>query len=355
MIGFDLIFLDYELQYQTLWYVGALLTLIGLVFGYHRHGIRASFLFPNKRLKGLKKGWRVRCAQAPFFLRLFALIALLIALGRPQVPQEETADVEGIDIVVAFDLSGSMASVDLSEEELIQIQNEGETPPNRFKVATDVLKQFIQSRQHDRVSLVVFGKDAFLQFPLTLDYGVMLKILDQMELGDIDGSATVIGNALAMSLARLKESEAKTKLIILLTDGEDNGSNISPMQLAEEAQKREVSVFPILVGTDGQSWQPTEFADPFTGQRKYQPVENAVNPALLEKIAQTTKGTFYRATDQASLEEDFQDILNTFEKSRLVDYAVAERTEIFPYFIWFSLMCILLELILSQVIVRRFP
>jgi Ca-activated chloride channel family protein len=203
--------------------------------------------------------------------------------------------------------------------------------------------------------LVVFGKDAFLQFPLTLDYGVMLKILDQMELGDIDGSATVIGNALAMSLARLKESEAKTKLIILLTDGEDNGSNISPMQLAEEAQKREVSVFPILVGTDGQSWQPTEFADPFTGQRKYQPVENAVNPALLEKIAQMTKGIFYRATDQASLEEDFQDILNTFEKSRLVDYAVAERTEIFPYFIWFSLMCILLELILSQVIVRRFP
>ena len=355
MLGLDLIFLDYDAQYQTLWGVGFFITIIGLLFGYRQQGIRASLLFPSKRLKGLKKGWRARCAQAPFFMRSLAILALLIALGRPQVPQEETADVEGIDIVVAFDLSGSMASVDLSEEELIQIQNDGKTPPNRFKVATDVLKQFIQSRQHDRVSLVVFGKEAFLQFPLTLDYGVMLKILDQMELGDIDGSATVIGNALAMSLARLKESEAKTKLIILLTDGEDNGSNISPMQLAEEAQKREISVFPILVGTDGQSWQPTEFVDPFSGQPKYQPVENAVNPSLLEKIAETTKGNFYRATDKASLEEDFQDILDTFEKSRLVDYAVAERTEVFPYFIWFALLCALLELILSQVIVRRFP
>ena len=352
---YDLIVLDYDLQYQRMWWAGCLLTLIGLVIGYRKQGIRASFLFPSKRLHSLKKTWRSRFVHTPFFFRTFGILALLFALARPQVPQEETADVEGIDIVVAFDLSGSMASVDVSEEELIQLQNQGKTPPDRFKVATDVLKQFIQSRQHDRVSLVVFGKEAFLQFPLTLDYGVMLKILDQMELGDIDGSATVIGNALAMSLARLKESEAKTKLIILLTDGEDNGSNISPTQLAEEAQKRKIPVFPILVGTDGQSWQPSDFIDPFSRQRRYQPVENAVNPALLKKIAKMTQGNFYRATDQESLEEDFQDILDTFEKSRLVDYAVAERTELFPYFIWFALGCLFIELLLSQVVVRRFP
>jgi Ca-activated chloride channel family protein len=279
----------------------------------------------------------------------------LLALARPQVPQEETAEVEGIDIVVAFDMSGSMTAVDLSAEDLVELQNKGETPKDRFKIATDVLKDFIQSRRYDRVSLVVFGKEAFLQFPLTLDYGVMLKILDQMALGDIDGAGTAIGNALAMSLARLQESEAKSKLIILLTDGEDNGSNISPRELAEEAKRRGVPIFPILVGTDDQSWQPSDVVDVFTGQRRYQRVDNPVNPTLLKEIAKVTEGEFYRASDPESLRRDLHDILDTFEKSRLVDYAVAERTEVAPWLIWGALALLLLELTLSQLVVRRFP
>jgi Ca-activated chloride channel homolog len=352
-----MIFLDYDPLYQALWSAAVLLSILLLAWAWIKRGIRAGLAFPMARFKGhgIRKNWRAKIAHAPFLLRIVSIVCVLIALARPQVPQEETAEVEGIDIVVAFDLSGSMISVDISDEKLIELQNEGKEPDNRFNIATAVLKDFIQSRQYDRVSLVIFGKEAFLQFPLTLDYGVMLKILDQMELGDIDGTGTAIGNALAMSLSRLKESEAKSKLIILLTDGEDNGSNISPLQLAEEAKKRGIPIFPILVGTDDQSWQPTEMVDMLTGQRRYQQVDNKVNPSLLKEIASKTQGRFYRASDPDSLKEDFQDILNAFEKSRLVDYAVAERAELFPYFIWATLCLVLLEQILSQMLLRRYP
>ena len=352
-----MIFLDYEPLYQGIWLGAVILSLLLLLLAWKKRGVRAGLAFPLARFKsyGLKKSWRARLAHFPFSLRILSVCCLLIALARPQMPQEETAEVEGIDIVVALDLSGSMISVDISDEKMIALQNEGKEPENRFDIATAVLKDFIQSRQYDRVSLVVFGKESFLQFPLTLDYGVMLKILDQMELGDIDGSGTAIGNALAMSLSRLKESEAKSKLIILLTDGEDNGSNISPEQLAEEAKKRGIPIFPILVGTDDQSWQPTEMVDLLTGQRKYNRVDNKVNPKLLKSIANTTKGKFYRASDPDSLKEDFQDILNAFEKSRLVDYAVAERVELFPYFIWMALILVCLEQVLSQMLLRRYP
>ena len=352
-----MIWLDYDQTYRLIYGVGVAISLALMVWGWRKRGYRAGLVFPAARLQGygVTKSWRARLANAPWFARCLAITCVLIALARPQIPQEETAEVEGIDIVVAFDLSGSMSSVDLSDEEMIELHNQGKEPQNRFNIATDVLKDFIQSRQYDRVSLVVFGKESFLQFPLTLDYGVMLKILDQMQIGDINGSGTAIGNALAMSLARLQESEAKSKLIILLTDGEDNGSNISPRELADEAKRREIPIFPILVGTDDQSWSPTDMVDISTGLRRYQKVDHPVNPALLKEIAKVTEGNFYRAADPDSLKEDFQDILNAFEKSRLVDYAVAERVELFPHFTWLALFFLCLELCLSQVALRRYP
>jgi Ca-activated chloride channel family protein len=271
------------------------------------------------------------------------------------VTQEEGAEVEGIDIVIAMDVSGSMSAVDMSQEELINLQNSGEEIPDRFKIAVQVIKDFISSRQYDRVSLVVFGKEAFLQFPLTLDYGVMLNILDQMELGDVSGQGTAIGNALAMSLSRLQESEATSKLVILLTDGEDRGSNVAPRQVAELARDRKIPVFPILVGSEEQSWMPTNRVDRFSGQRGYDPVNSQVNPELLKDIAKVTQGHFYRASDSESLSNDFRDILDSFEKSRLIDYAVADRVELFPYLVWAALVSLMLELLLSTVVFRRYP
>lgn len=350
-----MIWLDYEFSYQMAWWTTLVVLTLSMLWALKKRTIRGGFTFPAARLKGLQPSLRTRLAYAPQYIRVFIIAFGLLALARPQLPQEESADVEGIDIIVALDMSGSMIAVDISAQELTELQNQGKEPANRFQIAIKVLKDFIQSRQYDRVSLVIFGKEAFLQFPLTLDYGVMLKILDQMDLGDIDGNATVIGNALAMSLSRLKESDAKSKLVILLTDGEDNGSNISPRELAEEAKRRQVPVFPILVGTHDQSWEPTNLVDTMTGQRRYQRVDNPVNPTLLKEIAQTTSGEFYRATDTESLQKNLHDILDSFEKSRLVDYAVAERTEAAPWLIWMALALLVIELILSQVVVRRFP
>ncbi len=352
-----MIYFDYEARYLWFWLAGSILCLLLWLRAWFKRNHRAGLVFPSQRLHGygIKLGWRAKVAHFPLVLRLLSFVFIFMALARPQVPQDETAEVEGIDIVVAMDVSGSMSSIDISEEALIEQQNKGLTPDNRFQVAVKVIKDFIQSRQYDRVSLVVFGKEAFLQFPLTLDYGVMLKILDQMELGDVNGEGTAIGNALAMSLARLQESEAKSRLVILLTDGEDRGSNVAPRQVAELSKEKGIPVFPILVGSEAQSWQPSNMVDIYTGQRSYQAVENQVNPQLLKEIAKTTGGQYYRATDSESLSHDFQDILDSFEKSRLVDYAVAERTELFPYFIWAALLTIMLELLLSTLVLRRYP
>ncbi|MCA9547238.1 MAG: VWA domain-containing protein [Myxococcales bacterium] len=348
---------DYPTWAHVAFWILAAVSLAVLVQAWRTRRVKtAAMRFPARhRLDGVKRGWKARFVNAPLALRTVAIPLALVALSRPQLPEEETAEVEGIDIVVALDLSGSMASVDISDEDLVALQNQGKDPPDRFTIAVDVLREFIKSRKYDRVGLVVFGKEAFLQFPLTLDYGVMIRMLDAMRLGDIDGGATVIGNALAMSVARLRDSEAKTRLVILITDGEDNGSNISPVEMAQEAGKRGITVFPILVGTEDQSRQPTDIIDAFTGQRIYKKVDNPVNPALLKQIADETGGRFYRSTDKKGLSEDLRDILDQFEKSRLVDYAAAERTELFPWFLLPALALLFLEILLSQTVLRRFP
>ena len=230
---------EYELWVLITFGALAVTSLVLVFLSWRRRwAFAAGMRYPAKRrLDGVAPGWRARLVHFPLVLRAAAVILLLAALTRPQLPEDETAEVEGIDIVIACDLSGSMRSVDISDADLVTLQNKGKEPKDRFNIAVDVLRDFIRSRKYDRVSLVVFGKEAFLQFPLTLDYGVMLGILGRMALDDIDGSNTAIGNALAMSLARVRDSETKTRLIILLTDGEDNGSSVSPIDMAKNAEE----------------------------------------------------------------------------------------------------------------------
>lgn len=348
---------DYDIWLQIGWWALVALTLFGVARATWTIAKRIPGMrYPaRRRLDGVTPGLKARLAHLPQVLRSVALLLMVFGLSRPQIAREESADVEGIDIVLAFDMSGSMASVDISDEDLVRLQNAGKEPKDRFKIAVEVIKDFISTRKYDRVSLVTFGKGAYLQFPLTLDYGAMLRIIEGLQIGDIDGSKTYIGNALSMGLARLQESEAKTRLIILLTDGEDNGSNISPLEMARDAAKKTVPVFPILVGTEDQSRQPIDRVDAFTGRRMYKKVDNKVNPELLQEIAEVTKGQFYRAADKKKLANDFVDILDRFEKSRLVDYAAADRIELFPWFVFPALFLLLIELILSQTWLRRFP
>jgi Ca-activated chloride channel homolog len=281
-------------------------------------------------------------------LRFVAICLVLVALARPQVATTE-ADVfaEGMDIVLTVDVSTSMRAVDFAPTSRPRDRK------SRINGAKEVISRFIQQRKEDRLGLVVFAADAFTQSPLTLDYSVVQNVLESIKTGVID-DGTAIGNAIMVSVNRLKESEAKSKVIILLTDGDDNASKVAPMQAAEIAHKENIKIFPILVGKGG--LVPYPVGKDIFGQMQYRKVEIRTNPELLKNIAQEAKGKFYRARDQQALEEDFQDILDHMEKSRLMDPGRFTRnTEVFQLALLPALLIILLELALSWTRFRRFP
>jgi Ca-activated chloride channel family protein len=237
---------------------------------------------------------------------LIAALALTaVGLAGPRLRTSRRIDlaVQGIDIVVALDLSTSMLAADFR-------------PKDRISVAKDVLKNFISSRQNDRIGLVVFAGEAYTQCPLTLDYRVLQELLEQVRTGVIiDGTA--IGNALATAVNRLRESDAKSKVIILLTDGDNNAGNISPLQAAQIAKDLGIKVFTILIGRGGRVPYPTG-TDLF-GRTLYEQVEIDVNPELLQQIASTTGGAAYQATDRETLERGLSQVLDSLEKSKIYE------------------------------------
>ncbi|HUU02704.1 MAG TPA: VWA domain-containing protein [Myxococcota bacterium] len=281
-------------------------------------------------------------------LRLLAICLVLLALARPLVATTE-ADVfaEGMDIVLTLDVSTSMRAVDFSP---IARPNERK---NRINGAKEVISKFIRQRKEDRLGLVVFASNAFTQCPLTLDYSVVQNILQAVKTGVIE-DGTAIGDAIMISINRLEKSEAKSKVIILLTDGDDNASKVAPLQAAEVAHEKKIRVFPILVGKGGLVPYPVG-RDVF-GQPAYRKVEIRTNPELLKQIAKKSLGKFYRATDEKALEEDFQDILDHMEKTRLMDPGRFTRsTEVFQLALLPALLLVLLELMLRWTRFRRFP
>jgi len=241
----------------------------------------------------------------PGGLVIAALALTAVGLSGPRLRASRRIDlsVQGIDIVVALDLSTSMLAADFR-------------PKDRISVAKEVLKNFISSRQNDRIGLVVFAGEAYTQCPLTLDYRVLEELLEQVKTGVIvDGTA--IGNALATAVNRLRESDAKSKVVILLTDGDNNAGNISPLQAAQIAKDIGIKVFTILIGRGGRVPYPTG-TDLF-GRTLYEQVEIDVNPELLQQIAKSTGGTAYQATDRESLERGLSQVLDSLEKSKIYE------------------------------------
>jgi len=281
------------------------------------------------------RGWVARSADLPIALRLLAVVAIGVALARPQTTRlNSDIEVEGIDIVIALDVSGSMQETDLT--------------PNRLDAAKMVIERFVQRRPSDRIGLVVFAKDAYTHVPLTLDHGTFLRMLAELQVGIIDGRGTAIGNGIGVALNRLRHSDAKTKVMIVLTDGDNNSGNISPIQAARYARTLGVKIYTILAGdNDPDAPSPPEV---MMGMRQKQPV----NPKLLEEIASTTGGVPYLATDTQSLARNFQSILEDLEKSRLKDRGVLYG-ELFPRFLWLGLVPFLLEIALRLLRWRRLP
>ncbi len=247
----------------------------------------------------------------PGALLIAALALTSIGLSGPRLRASRRQDlsVEGIDIVVAFDLSTSMLAADFR-------------PKDRITVAKEVLRNFIASRQNDRIGLVVFAGEAYTQCPLTLDYKVLDALLDQVRTGVIvDGTA--IGNALGTAVNRLRESDARSRVVILITDGDNNAGNLSPMQAAQIAHDLGIKVYTILIGKGGRVPYPTG-TDLF-GRTTYEPVEIDVNPELLQQIARVTGGAYYPATDKESLESGLHAVLDSLEKSKIYEAGGSTR------------------------------
>jgi Ca-activated chloride channel family protein len=276
-------------------------------------------------LEGVGPPWTVRVRHVIFALKILALSLAVVALARPQKgTAEEEILTEGVDIVMALDASGSMAAEDFE-------------PRNRLFVAKLVVRSFVEGLKHDRVGLVVFAGKAYTRCPLTLDYGVLLNVLDSIELGSIE-DGTAIGNALATCLNRLRESKAKSKVIVLVTDGVNNRGEVQPLDAAKMAQAIGVKIYTVGIGSHGTARFPVN--DPNYGKTYVNlPVE--IDEQSLNRIAETTGGIYYRATDRPSLERIFQEIAR-LEKTKIEVKSYTHYDERFVELLYPALGMILL-------------
>lgn len=275
-----------------------------------------------------------------FVFRLVVVGLIIIVLARPQSSNKwEQVTTEGIDVVMCMDVSGSMRAMDFK--------------PNRLEASKNVGIEFVNARQNDRFGLVVFAGESFTQCPMTTDRAVVINFMKDIDFGVIE-DGTAIGMGLATAVNRVKESRAKSKVIILLTDGDDNASEVAPLQAAAGAAGEDIKVFPILVGKGGMVLYPA--GKNVFGQVQYRKGEVRTNPELLKDIAKTADGKFYRAVDSEALEKDFQDILDHMEKTRLMDPGKFTRhTEVFQLALLPALLSVLLSLAVGWTRFRRFP
>ena len=275
--------------------------------------------------------------HAPFVLRCAAFVLLVVALARPQdVDEQRRSSAEGIDIMLAVDVSGSMLARDFK--------------PDRITAAKEVAGRFIADRYGDRLGLVVFAGEAFTQSPLTTDQSTLQTMLSRIRSGIIE-DGTAIGNGLATAINRLRESDAKSKVIILLTDGVNNRGEIAPLMAADIAADMGIKVYTIGVGTRGKA--PYPVVDMF-GNMSFQPMDVEIDENTLEGIAERTGGRYFRATDNDKLQSIYDEI-NQLEKSKVevTDYTVYH--ERFLALLLAALGVLLLEFLFTNIILKRIP
>jgi len=284
-----------------------------------------------------KSQWRYY-RHIPFGLRVVALSLLILALARPQSgSKEEEVITEGIDIVLALDISSSMLAEDFK-------------PKNRLEAAKVVAANFVQGRKNDRIGLVVFARESFTQCPLTLDYGIVLDFIKRVHVGMIE-DGTAIGMAIANAVNRLRYSKAKSKVVVLLTDGQNNAGELDPITAAHVAKALKVRIYTIGAGSTGEALYPVE--DPFFG-RRYVRIPVQIDEELLKKIAQITGGRYFRATDRESLERIFQEI-NRMEKTKIEVKEFTRYNELFVNFLFVAMGMLLVEIVLGHTKLRKIP
>lgn len=286
---------------------------------------------------GAPKTVRYWLRHMPFGLRVVALGLLIVALARPQgIEENSRMNTEGIDIVLAVDVSGSMLARDFK--------------PDRITAAKEVAGDFIADRAGDRLGLVVFAGEAFTQSPLTTDQGTLQTLLGRIRSGLIE-DGTAIGNGLATAINRLRESEAKSKVIILLTDGVNNRGEIAPLTAAEIARAQGIRVYTIGVGTQGMAPYPA--VDMF-GQMTFVQQKVEIDEKTLREIAGQTGGKYFRATDKAKLKAIYDEI-NQLEKSKIEVFEHITRHELYLDWLLAALVLLVVEFLLAHLVLKRIP
>lgn len=322
-------------------WVFLLLLLLPLLLWFYyqrkKRGTEPALVFSSFTLFGIYRGnWRTRLSILPLLLRLLAVMFFIIALAGPQkFNTGENVYTEGIDIALVLDISGSMLAEDFR--------------PNRLDAAKKITADFIDNRLNDRIGLVIFSRDAFTQCPVTIDYTVLKNLLKDIRSGMLE-DGTAIGNALANGVNRLKDSKAKSKVLILLTDGVNNAGEVDPMTAAEIASRFGIRVYTVGIGTVGQA--PYPFQTPFGIRYQMVPVE--IDEALLKKIAAATGGKYFRATGNKKLESIYGDI-DKLEKSRVEVTSYRSKSELFFPWLLAGLLAMAAEFLAARILLRRIP
>jgi Ca-activated chloride channel family protein len=317
-------------------FLSLLLAIPGLVYVYVRRRRHRSGAIRYSDVESLKKAdvrQTGRNRHVLFVLRVFALAALILAFSRPQTGvTSETVSAEGIDIILAIDVSSSMLAEDLE--------------PNRLEAAKAVAVEFVQGRRNDRIGLVIFSAEAFTQVPLTLDYSVVTDLIGQMEVGMIE-DGTAVGMGLATAIKRLQASDAESQVVILLTDGRNNTGEIGPITAGQMAQALGLRVYTVGAGGQGMARMPI-------GGGRYANVEVDIDEASLQEVAETTGGRYFRATDRQGLSQVYEEI-DALETTEIEVDNFTSYGELFHYPLAAGLLLLLLEVGLGQTVLRTLP
>ncbi len=326
-----------------------------VIVGTMAHVVRAGdegiprLLVPHFGFLGARAtSWRTRLRDVPLMLRGAALLLGFVALLRPQsIERGETSEDRGIDIVIALDVSDSMRA-------LLDVNEASRSAGRKTRLATakEVILDFVSRRKADRVGVVVFGVSAFILSPPTLDKALLSGLIDKMELGLVDGSGTAIGDALGTSVARLRRSKARSKVVILLTDGDSNSGSVSPEYAAKLADGERVRVYTVQIGNGSDA--DVEMGRDMFGQPIFQRMHYPVNPELLKQISATTGGESFVASDRAGLEQSMHRILDRLEKTTF-DASSATVKELFPLFLIPAVALLAIEVLVRSLLVRRVP
>ena len=323
---------------EFLWLL-ILIPLLAIWYFFVRKKDAAILTIPSIKGFKTKSSFLAKLKPLLYFIRLLALAAIIVALARPRnvSVSKRTKTNKGIDIVMAIDVSASMLARDLR--------------PNRLEALKKVAVTFVNKRPNDRIGIVVYAGESFTQTPITSDKSIVKRTIDRLQWGQLDGG-TAIGMGLGSGVNRLKESKAKSKIIILLTDGVNNSGNIDPRTATELAKELGIKVYTIGIGTNGMADFPWA-KDPRTGQLQFRKQQVEIDEKLLKEIASETNGKYFRATNNDKLAEIYDEI-DKLEKTKIEEFKYYNYQEMYRDLVFLALGLLLLEFLLRNTIFKSF-